>query len=665
MADNLALKLTITADGKIAVEQLNAVAAAEHKVGVAANDTQEQVSAAGEKQLSLWGRMGAAIGTVRTALIGLATVGAARSVILSADEVRILSARIDYMTKASGDAREVWEDLYSLSQRNGQAIGDTVTLFQRMQMAAERLGASNKDILRVVSAVQALGRESGATTEEIKSASIQLAQALQAPLAQWEEFSIIQDSAPALTKEIEKLLKLVPGGLKAAVEAGLSTQKVFDGLVQGADAIVARTDKIAGSIGEATTALGNSMMQLSGAADQAVGGFSGWLTGQIKEAAQLADNVAARLRRDFVANENGIDPRLTGQARVNALTERYNKLLKEGLDTQQQLAKWNPLVGIVPGATQQAVSANAALRTLQSQIKSVEQDIIATNAQILKAAQSTDALTANAKATQAALTNVNADYTGTNGFSKLKTDAKEASAAVDAMNQSLRGPAPAATVSDQLRGIIEQADQARASMETGDMATALSKIQEGAKAINAFVAAGGVADGTIGSLALEFERMSEAAKTGVRDGKDALDAIAKSMSVSLTVTPKIDEKALDAIVAKMRSAATITPADLSAAGLIGADTAKGPAQPSSRASLRIDAAPAADAARRVVEQAFKTPIPVSINAGDAASDLVQQISAALAAASFSIPVQAIVTPVAAPGSTDVSRAAAKVGTRTP
>jgi len=115
-----------------------------------------------------------------------------------ADDFAVLQQRIRTATKETGDYNRVSAELYEISQRNGVALKETVSTFQRLSIARAELGATNVELLRVTDAVQQLGIQSGATNSAMQAGQMQFAQAMSAGVVRAEELNSIIENIPAL-----------------------------------------------------------------------------------------------------------------------------------------------------------------------------------------------------------------------------------------------------------------------------------------------------------------------------------------------------------------------------------------------------------------------------------------------------------------------------------
>jgi tape measure domain-containing protein len=229
------------------------------------------------------------MGKLGVAMGAYASVGFAVSTLKRADAVAVLDQRIRSATKATGDYKEVSEELLRISQANGVELASTVDLYQRLSFSAEALGASSADILNLSNAVQQLGVIGGTTKQQMDNALLQFSQMLGQSKPQAEELNSILDAMPLLARKIEKGLNLLPGSLKTAVREGrVLTQDVFDTLLRQAPEIAAEFAEMPLSIDRASTMLGNSWDQFIRSADVAVGATEK-VAAALKKLAEILD----------------------------------------------------------------------------------------------------------------------------------------------------------------------------------------------------------------------------------------------------------------------------------------------------------------------------------------------------------------------------------------
>jgi tape measure domain-containing protein len=540
--DDLKVKLLIQAELAGAKEQIAALEAKVAALGGGGQKAAQGVAQAGDAAAKAGsqaagatnqvGGLAVAFGKLERAVAAYFTVQLATSMVQSADSARVLESRVQNLTQGSGDFAEVWSRIYDISQANGAAVQDTTQLFQRLQVSAQRLGANNQEVLDVVRAVQQLGREGGATAEELRLASVQFGQMLSSPLAQAEELNSILDAMPALARAIEQGLGLMPGGLKAAAAAGLDTSRIFRTLLDQSAAINARAGELAESVGTGMQRLGNATTRLLGSIDESIG-LTEKLADALTGVAETLDRISLGYDRVFNRGPGGIDPGLAGEDRFNALVARRIELLAQVKDKTAELTLLNTKRGVFPGYQDDYARAKADL--VEMTFKGVG--------------------TAGTAAGAAVAAGVDAAKTKLEGLSTSIGTLQDALAKMDAAVSGKKETSKAVNLGD-IDKIKKKAEQALAE---GNMDGAVAAAKEGADAIARYMDEGGYGTNPIASRAKAFRELGEAAKQAAADAKTPEDAIKKMQGnvIDMYVRPVLDQEAYDAMIKQITDASQV------------------------------------------------------------------------------------------------------------
>ena len=176
------------------------------------------------------------VGRAGGALVAFYAIkGAAHAIaapLLMADRYGMLQDRLKAATRATGDYQKVSESLLNTSLLTGTALNANVDLFQRLAPAAVALGKSNDDILKLTEIIGKLGVISGATSDQMKNATLQFSQAMGEGVMRAQEFNSILDNAPAILQAIADGMGKSVSELRKMMRAGkLISKEVFEALL--------------------------------------------------------------------------------------------------------------------------------------------------------------------------------------------------------------------------------------------------------------------------------------------------------------------------------------------------------------------------------------------------------------------------------------------------
>jgi len=239
-------------------------------------------------------KMESAFKSARNAASALVAAISVQQIAQAADTFTNFANQIRIATNSAAEAAAVQKELYRVSQTTGTAIEDTTKLYARLRVAADQLGSSQAETIRITEIVAKSLAAAGTSSTEASGALLQLAQALNSPKVQAEEFNSLIDGMPNLLKEVEKQLGLTAGSLKKFVTDGNLTNQLFkDAILGSAEAINEQFGAAQDTIGTATQRINNSLTMLIGKFEQSTGIFNKTANALTKLATEFdkADNI--------------------------------------------------------------------------------------------------------------------------------------------------------------------------------------------------------------------------------------------------------------------------------------------------------------------------------------------------------------------------------------
>ncbi len=225
-------------------------------------------------------------GAINKAKAGLVAFFAAISVQKLAqlsDAMTQFENRVKLATSSLVQQLAVQQQLFLVAQKTALPLEDVGQLYSRLRIAAEQLGASQRDLINLTETVGLALLASGTSAASAQGALLQLGQALNSPRVQAEEFNSLIDGMPNLLREVEKQLGLTAGGLKKFVTDGqLSNKKFFDAILASQKALTEQAKSSASTIEQANQRVANSFTSLIGSIDDKLGAskfFTGFIDG--------------------------------------------------------------------------------------------------------------------------------------------------------------------------------------------------------------------------------------------------------------------------------------------------------------------------------------------------------------------------------------------------
>lgn len=213
--------------------------------------------------------------SLATAPVGafIAAVAGASTVLAKyADDYTILRSKIGTVSNDPSMQNALTDRLFNLANETTTGIGETVSSFVRFNNALKETGKTEEDVLRMTETVNKALYVAGATSAEAASVLLQLSQAFAAGKLQGEEFKAVSKGIPDIMKYIAKVMKVPETALKNLASEGKITSEVLYKAISLMEKPVDDAyAKMAITIGQSFTSLGNDITQTVGEIDQALG----------------------------------------------------------------------------------------------------------------------------------------------------------------------------------------------------------------------------------------------------------------------------------------------------------------------------------------------------------------------------------------------------------
>lgn len=191
------------------------------------------------------------------AVIGFAALGAAVTAIgfavaKAADEMKLLSARMELIIGNANAVGAAMRSLGNIAKNTGTSIADSLQVLQRLNIGIQDIGGTTTTSFALLETVQQLGAISGAGTANLRAGLLQFSQALSSGIVRAEEFNSIVENIPEVAKAIADGLGLSVGQLRNMVKEGkILAADVLDALLVQTFEIEERFNKLPKTIGRA------------------------------------------------------------------------------------------------------------------------------------------------------------------------------------------------------------------------------------------------------------------------------------------------------------------------------------------------------------------------------------------------------------------------------
>lgn len=191
-----------------------------------------------------------------------------------ADQYTGLQNRLKAAGLEGENLKRVEDALYETANRNGLQVQATAELYQRASLSRQRLGASEEQLLALVSGTAAALNVQGTSAEAASGPLLQLGQVLGGAKVQSEEYNSLIDGLPVLLQAAAKGSDRFGGDvakLTEQVKAGkVTSQEFFQALLKGFPEIQQQAEAAATTIGSALQTLDNEFGRYIGRADESL-----------------------------------------------------------------------------------------------------------------------------------------------------------------------------------------------------------------------------------------------------------------------------------------------------------------------------------------------------------------------------------------------------------
>jgi len=192
-----------------------------------------------------------------------------------ADEWTSIANKVNVFTKSQQETNQVLEELYELSQRVRQPMGDMVNLYHRLTIGAKELGTSTKENLQFTESIGHALAVQGTTATQARGALLQLSQAMGMSRIRAQEFNSMVENLPLVLLTVAKNIEGTNGSISKLrarmLEGKLSAREFFEAFTKGAPELAAMFEKTDKTFGQAFIVLENGIIKYVGEVNRALG----------------------------------------------------------------------------------------------------------------------------------------------------------------------------------------------------------------------------------------------------------------------------------------------------------------------------------------------------------------------------------------------------------
>jgi tape measure domain-containing protein len=224
--------------------------------------------------------------------------GYARGLADVADQANAVRSSLELSSGSAAAAASAYAQLFRVAQESRVSFTDLAGTFAQMSRATGDLGISQERLVGISRTVSQAVTISGGSAQSAQAALVQLSQGFAAGTLRGEELNSVMEQTPRLAQAIAQGMGVSIGQLRQLGQDGkLTAEAVLGALERAGPGVAAEFGKIAPTIGQAFTALGNSGTNLVGTLDRITGASGGAARGILS-----ISNAVDTLARDLTSN---------------------------------------------------------------------------------------------------------------------------------------------------------------------------------------------------------------------------------------------------------------------------------------------------------------------------------------------------------------------------
>lgn len=206
------------------------------------------------------GKWGAKITVFNQGLELAQKIGSAvKSTMDYTDNLALNKARLNLMNDGLQTTEELQDKIFAASQRSRGSYDDMTKSVAKLGLLAGDAFKSNDEMIAFSEMMNKSFKVSGASNQEISSATYQLTQAMAAGKLQGDEFRSIMENAPMLADAIAKYMGKSKGELKELSSEGVITSDIIkNALFSSADEINQKYEQMPKTFADAMTSIQNN-----------------------------------------------------------------------------------------------------------------------------------------------------------------------------------------------------------------------------------------------------------------------------------------------------------------------------------------------------------------------------------------------------------------------
>jgi len=192
---------------------------------------------------------------------GLISIAAVKKTIDLADEMTQTTARLNLINDGLQTTAQLQQMIMESANRSRAAFTTTADVVAKLGLRAGDAFSSNQEIIAFAENLNKMFVIAGASQEEMRSASLQLTQALGSGVLRGEELNAVFEAAPNIIQTIADYLDVPIGQIRNMAAEGMITADIVkNAMLSATDDINKQFESMPMTFGQAWTVIKNSLL---------------------------------------------------------------------------------------------------------------------------------------------------------------------------------------------------------------------------------------------------------------------------------------------------------------------------------------------------------------------------------------------------------------------
>ncbi|NLP33439.1 MAG: tape measure protein, partial [Oligella ureolytica] len=210
---------------------------------------------------------------------GLISIATVKKIIDISDEMTQTTARLNLINDSLQTTAELQDMIMASANRSRASYASMADVVAKLGLrAGDAFNNSNKEVIAFAETLNKMFVIAGASQEEMRSASLQLTQALGSGVLRGDELNAVFEAAPNIIQAIADYMKVPIGQIRDLASEGLITADIVkNALFNAADEVNKQFESMPMTFVQVITVIGNTLLQAFDPVIQTIGKAAQWI----------------------------------------------------------------------------------------------------------------------------------------------------------------------------------------------------------------------------------------------------------------------------------------------------------------------------------------------------------------------------------------------------